>query len=159
LEAAKTLNEKKPALVVPASDGENGNVMMNEFFPQTFTPFFTKKLDNKVSSLTISQFLDEYYDDKIESKIKIKKFGGSWIGTHEHWTEGSGRDLVNKKIQEISEKFHELKPEKLEKNTYNSVRKLLLISETSCYTYWNNPFWFKQWEKINKMLEQNLKKL
>jgi hypothetical protein len=159
LEAAKTFDGKKPALVVPASDGENGNVMMNEFFPQTFVPFFMKKLDNKVSSLTVSQFLEEYYDDGIESKIKIKKFGGSWIGSHEHWTEGSERGLMNQKIHEISEKFHEIKPEKLEKNVYNFIRKLLLISETSCYTYWNDPFWFEQWGKINDILEKNLEKL
>jgi hypothetical protein len=51
---------KSPALVVPASDGENGNVMMNRFFPDTFIPFAREKLDDKVSSITVTQFLKDY---------------------------------------------------------------------------------------------------
>ena len=58
---------RKPALITPASDGENGNVMLNEFFPQTFIPFFKEKIDKKVSSLTVTEFLQQYYDGKITS--------------------------------------------------------------------------------------------
>jgi hypothetical protein len=159
LEAARIFNGEKPALVVPASDGENGNVMMNEFFPNTFVPFFRKKMDNKVSSLTVSEFLKKYYEDgEIKSQIKIKKSGGSWVGAHEHWTQGDERNLVNKKNQEMSEIFHKIKPGELKTNDYNFIKKSLLISETSCYTYWGISFWFDQWKKIAEILEKTLKK-
>jgi len=162
LEAARIFENKKPALVVPASDGENGNVMMNEFFPNTFLRFFKEKINDKVSSLTISQFLEEYYPEKeIKSMIKIKEFGSSWVGGHEQWTRGIRRSLVNKRNFEISKAFHKIKPEKLKKNqmkTYNFAKKLLLISETSCYTYWDSTFWFMQWERLIELLHEILNK-
>ena len=150
-------SNKKPALVVPASDGENGNVMMNEFFPKTFIPFFKEKIDKGVSSLTVSKFLQEYYDKKITSVIKLKKIGGSWVGGHEHWAHGSRREIVNSGIEDASKKFHKIKPKK--SKSYETTKRILLISETSCYTYWNTSFWFMQWERINKILQRLLKSL
>jgi hypothetical protein len=47
-----------PALLVPTSDGENGNVMMNQFFFDAFVPFFTKFEDQKVGSLCVSDYLE-----------------------------------------------------------------------------------------------------
>lgn len=163
LEAAKLFKDKKPALVVPASDGENGNVMLNEFFPKTFVPFFKKRVKKKISSLTITEFLQKYYrKKKITSRIKIKKYGGSWVGEHKPWKEGIIRETVNKKIEEMSKRFHRIKPEKLRKdlkNTYEVAKRMLLISETSCYTYWGTTFWFLQGERTIKILEKLLKKL
>jgi hypothetical protein len=153
---------KKPALIVPASDGENGNVMLNEFFSQTFVPFFKEKIDEKVSSLTITEFLNEYYDQKITSTIKLKGIGGSWIGGHKQWTEGDERLRVIKKIEKISKKIHEINPKKLDKESkrlYDQIKWLLLISETSCYTYWGTSFWFSQWEKVNSLLTKYLEKI
>ena len=163
LEAAKLFKSKKPALVVPASDGENGNVMLNEFFPKTFVPFFKKRVKKKICSLTITEFLQKYYDkEKITSKIKIKKYGGSWVGEHKPWKEGIIRETVNKKVERMSKRFHKIKPEKLRKglkNSYEIAKRLLLISETSCYTYWGTTFWFLQGERTIKILEKLLKKL
>jgi len=164
IEAGKTFKvKKKPALVVPASDGENGNVMMNEFFPQTFVPFFKNKIDRNVSSLTVSQFLQEYYDKKkITSKIKIRRIGGSWVGGHERWTEGTRRQEVISKLEEISKKFHEIDPKSLkakDRNIYEKTKRMLLISETSCYTYWNTEFWFSQWKRVMRILDNLLVKL
>jgi len=158
LEAARIFKSKKPALVVPASDGENGNVMMNEFFPSTFIRFFEDKIDDKVSSLTISNFLEKYYpEEKIKSKIKIKELGSSWIGSHENWTKGTRRGLVNKKNLEVSKKFHKIKPEKLKKKkVYEFAKRMLLILETSCYTYWDTSFWFMQWERLMKIYKKTV---
>jgi len=136
--------------------------MINEFFPKTFVPFFKKRV-KKISSLTITEFLEKYYDkEKITSRIKIKKYGGSWVGGHEHWEEGSRREIVNKKIEDMSKRFHRIKPEELRKNlmnTYETAKCMLLISETSCYTYWGTTFWFLQGKKTIKLLEKLLKKL
>jgi len=163
LEAAKTFKNKKPALIVPATDGENGNVMLNEFFPKTFVPFFKKRVEKKISSLTITEFLQKYYDKReITSKIKIKKYGGSWVGEHKQWKEGIIRETINKRIEEMSRRFNEIKPEKLRnglKNDYETAKRMLLISETSCYTYWGTEFWFSQGEKMIKILEKLLKRL
>jgi hypothetical protein len=162
LRVGKLFKSKKPALVVPASDGENGNVMLNEFFPKTFLPFFEEKIDEKVSSLTITEFLQKYYDGKIESKIKLKEVGGSWVGGHERWVIGKEREIINKKIRRMSREFHKIKPEKLRKelkDLYKNAKRMLLISETSCYTYWGTTFWFSQWKRTNEILEKLLKEL
>lgn len=146
----------KPALLITASDGENGNVMMNEFFPNTFVPFFEKKADKKVSSLTVSEFLDRFYKNKsdVASEIRLKDIGGSWIGGHEKWILGSRKIEMLEKIISLSKKFHELKAvsgERLEK-----IGKLLMIAETSCYTYWGVDYWFDQGLKFVSFCERKI---
>ena len=155
----------KPSLVVPASDGENGNVMMNEFFPSTFEKFFKEKIDDNVSSMTVSEFLKEYYP-KIESEIKIVEKGSSWLGTHKNWQEGDERIKINQKISKLSERFErigkklkQVKPDKKMKEKYHSTKHSLLIAETSCYTYWGTDFWFEQARKSLKLLEKKMDEL
>lgn len=141
LEAARIHGKNSPALVVPASDGENGNVMMNEFFPKTFVPFFKKKVNRNVRSMCVSEFIKKFYEGKKLDRIKLKETGGSWMGGHRNWTEGNRRIILNRRIQELSKKFHNL-PKKNEE-----IKRIMLIAETSCYTYWNTSFWFLQGEK------------
>ncbi|MBL7169583.1 MAG: glycoside hydrolase [Candidatus Aenigmarchaeota archaeon] len=165
---AKIFNKvsDKPSLVVPASDGENGNVMMNEFFPSTFEKFFKENIDDNVSSMTVSEFLKTYYP-KIESEIKLSGEGSSWIGSHKNWQEGDERIEINKKISKLSERF-ERTGKKLGKikqpiekisEKYQSTKNSLLITETSCYTYWGTEFWFDQARKSLKSLEKKLDEL
>ncbi len=157
IKAAEIFKGKAPALVVPASDGENGNVMMNEFFPNTFVPFFKEKIDKKISSMLISEFLEKYYK-KIRSEIKISEIGGSWAGGHSKWTVGDKRETINKRIRELSKKFHEIR--KVTKNKkYEEAKKALLISETSCYTYWGTTFWFLQGMKTINYANQKINEL
>jgi alpha-amylase/alpha-mannosidase (GH57 family) len=142
----------KPALIVTASDGENGNVMMNEFFPQTFVPFFKEKIGKEVSSLTVTEFLDEFYGkNEIKDKIKLKDIGASWIDGHENWLLGEKRIKAFQKILSLSKKFHELEPEQKQK-----VEKWLLIAETSCYVYWGVDYWFEQGRKFASFCEKML---
>jgi len=158
----------KPALMVPASDGENGNVMMNEFFPKTFTPFFKNKINNKISSMCISEFLYRYYakNGKIipKSEIKLKIIGASWIGTHGSWIEGTRRLEMIRKIEKLSKKFSEIRKslegKKINKNlkkSFEEAKKALLIAETSCYVYWDVDFWFEQGEKTIVFAYKKLK--
>jgi hypothetical protein len=165
--ASKVFNEfsDKPALVLPASDGENGNVMMNEFFPSTFERFFKNKIDDQVSSLTVSQFLKKYYPE-IKSEIKITEEGSSWLGTHSNWQEGDERININQRILKLSErfdkvtnKFRKIKPSKEVKEKYQSTKHFLLVAETSCYTYWGTEFWFNQANKTLELLEKKLEKI
>jgi len=155
----------KPALVVPASDGENGNTMMNQFFPETYEKFFKEKIDEKVSSLTVSEFLEKYYP-KIESEIEISEEGSSWIGGHKNWKEGDKRIEINEEILKLSKNFHRIenkikiaKPGKDVMKKYESTRHSLLIAETSCYTYWGTEFWFEQARKTLKVLEKKIDEL
>jgi len=142
----------KPALIVTASDGENGNVMMNEFFPQTFVSFFKEKIGKEVSSLTVTEFLDEFYGkNEIKDKIKLKDIGASWIDGHENWLLGEKRIKAFQKILSLSKKFHELGPEQKQK-----VEKWLLIAETSCYVYWGVDYWFEQGRKFASFCEKML---
>lgn len=157
---------KKPALVVPASDGENGNVMMNEFFPKTFVPFFEKFSGKEISSLSISEFLDEYYTKngkiKIDNEVKIKTIGASWVGGHKSWIEGAKRADAIKEIEKLSKMFHGLEERIVKKRDLHSlfeeVKRALLIAETSCYVYWGTDFWFDQGKKTrdfaNKKFEE-----
>ncbi|MBD3155900.1 MAG: glycoside hydrolase [Candidatus Aenigmarchaeota archaeon] len=154
-----------PALVVPASDGENGNTMMNQFFPETFEKFFKEKIDDKVSSLTVSKFLKKYYP-KIESEIELSEEGSSWIGSHKNWKEGDKRIEINEKINKLSKNFHRIedkiesiKPDKKALEKYESTKHSLLIAETSCYTYWGTEFWFEQARKTLKLLEKKIDEL
>jgi alpha-amylase/alpha-mannosidase (GH57 family) len=154
LEAKKIFSKvsEKPALIVTASDGENGNVMMNEFFPQTFVPFFKGKIGEEVSSLTVTEFIDEFYGkNEIKDKIKLKDIGASWIDGHENWLLGEKRIEAFQKIVSLSKKFHELKPEQKSK-----VEKWLLIAETSCYVYWGVKYWFDQGRKFASFCEKKM---
>ena len=153
IEAAR-ISEKSgrkcPALIVPASDGENGNVMMNHFFSDTFIPFFREKADEKVSSMTITQYLKEYPPD---SEIELQTVGGSWLGDHSRWREGDRRLEMKRKIDELSRRFHDR-----QKGASRSEKALraLLMTETSCYVYWNSDFWFDQGEKMIEFAYQQM---
>ena len=160
----------RPALIVPAGDGENGNVMMNEFFPKTFGPFFKNKIDNKISSMLVTEFLYKHYTRNGEitpkSEIKLKTLGASWIGSHGSWIEGTRRLEMTKKIEGLSKRFSERKKalggRKLDRNLKNSLeqaKKALLIAETSCYVYWDIDFWFDQGEKAIFFAYKKLKGL
>ena len=149
--AFEVWKEDKPALLIPTGDGENGNVMMNEFFPQTFLPFF-KRGYPKVSSYLISEFLEKFYK-KIDQKIEISSVGGSWIDHHEQWLVGSKRLEIIKEIEKISSIYHSLK------NKSEELKKLLLIAETSCYVYWNIDYWFNQGKKAIQKFLSLIKKL
>ncbi|MCD6402962.1 MAG: glycoside hydrolase [Candidatus Aenigmarchaeota archaeon] len=153
-EALRIVKDERPLIVVPASDGENGNVMMNQFFPETFEPFFKSNYKN-VSSKTLSEFLEDSPDKKMDC-IKIKDVGGSWVGGHQLWLEGGRRQQINKKIKRLSIMFHNVE-QNVSKSKRNKILKYLLIAETSCYTYWNSPFWFEQAEKTIEMVENLLK--
>ncbi|MEM5791044.1 MAG: glycoside hydrolase [Candidatus Aenigmatarchaeota archaeon] len=156
----------KPPIIIPASDGENGNVMMNEFFPLTFEPLF-KNFSEEFSSLTITEFLHKFYEKngeiKPESKIKLKLLGASWINGHKLWLEGLRRIEMVKKIEILSKEFHEVEEKILENfgevEEIREARKLLLISETSCYVYWNVDFWFEQGEKVMEILRGKINNL
>lgn len=141
----------KPALLITASDGENGNVMMNEFFPNTYVPLFTEFINKKVSSLTVSEFLEDFYDGgkKVKDEIKLKDFGASWINGHEAWMLGPKRFEAIKRIKELSDKFQKLDEEKRKE-----VKKWLLIAETSCYVYWGIDYWFDQGKKFASFCEK-----
>jgi hypothetical protein len=154
---------KKPALIVTASDGENGNVMMNEFFPQTFLPFFQKKVNDKISSMTVSEFLNKFYETngKIipKNEIKLKTIGASWVGGHKSWFEGTKRQEMLDKIHALSRKFHEIEMNVESKSIgkeMNDVKRLLLVAETSCYVFWNVDFWFNQGEKTMAVLDKKI---
>ncbi len=158
LEARKMFKSDKPALVVPASDGENGNVMMNEFFPKTFLPFFREKIGRKIFSLSITEFLEKFYKNEIKSEIKIKDIGGSWVNGHEQWTLEERRRKLIEEIRAISRDFHKVE-DRIEKDELEEMKRLLLIAETSCYTYWNVEYWFEQGERIISFLRQKIARI
>ena len=154
IEAARITRKagkKRPALIVPACDGENGNFMMNQFFPATFVPFFREKMDDRVSSMTITDYLKEYPPD---SEIELQATGSSWTGSHSCWDQGDKRLDMKKKIEELSRTFHNRHTD-VQKNA--EALKALLMAETSCYIYWNNEFWFDQGEKMIEFAYQKMK--
>ena len=150
---ASEFSKNKPALVITASDGENGNVMMNEFFPQTFTDFHTKVKDDKVSSILISEFLEKFYKGENLDEVELSLLGASWVGGHERWIWGEKRANIAKKIDEISK----LVNEKANEKNFRELLRLLLIAETSCYVYWGVDYWFSQGEKVLEILNRKLK--
>lgn len=83
---------KPPALVVQTSDGENGNVMMFEYFKNSFVPLFRER-DRwyDIEFMTVSQYIDTYLPDGATTEVRLKSTGGSWIGGHQQWQEGDLR--------------------------------------------------------------------
>jgi len=142
---------KSPALIVPASDGENGNIMMNRFFSDTFIPFAREKLDDKVSSMTITQFLKDYPPS---DEIELEASGSSWLGGHSHWETGDERLEMKRKIEQLSDKFHSWQKKALKEDAV----KALLMAETSCYVYWNSSFWFDQGKRMIDFAYEKLRK-
>lgn len=144
----------KPALIVPASDGENGNVMMNEFFPNTFVPFFTSN-HKDLGSMTITEFLKKYYSSKNtispEGGVELSYEGSSWIGGHQNWLLGDKRLEMKKEIDELSKEYHKIKEPTKE------MKRALLLAETSCYVYWGIDYWFDQGKEMIKNARKILK--
>jgi len=151
LKAKEILGGNKPALIITASDGENGNVMMNQFFPETYTDFFSKFKDSKVSSILVSDFLEKYYKDEKMERVELKLIGASWVVGHERWIWGEKRANIAREIEEISKIVNEINDAEL--------LKLLLIAETSCYVYWGTDYWFEQGKKILSKIKEKIRNL
>ena len=144
---------KGPALVVPASDGENGNIMMNQYFSDTFIPFFKEKSDHDVGSMTVTQLIKEYPPDH---EIQLETTGSSWLDSHANWQTGDKRLEMKHKIEQLSNKFH-TQPRKIQEN--ETALKALLMTETSCYVYWNSDFWFTQGRRMIEFAYQKMKQI
>jgi predicted house-cleaning noncanonical NTP pyrophosphatase (MazG superfamily) len=136
-----------PALVVPTSDGENGNVMMFEFFPNTFAPLFRHaQAWQDVQFMTVSEYIAQYGENP-ESEIRLNATGGSWIGGHQSWLEGDERGAIATEIEKLSQGYATM-PTTASESELEAAQKALLLCETSCFIYWNSPFWFDQAHKF-----------
>lgn len=130
-----------PPLIVPTSDGENGNVMMFEYFRNTFAPMFrNSNCWQDVEFMTVSRYLDQYLQNGPSTEVKLKPTGGSWIGGHQSWNEGDRRQRVLMAVEQLSQDYNLAVQEK----RMDSYQLPLLLCETSCYVYWNSDFWFDQ---------------
>jgi hypothetical protein len=139
-----------PPLVVPTSDGENGNVMMFEYFPNTFEPLVRQAASlSDVTLATVSEYIDRYQGDPTDepTEVRLREAGGSWIGSHESWEKGDRRQQVSAAIDKLSADFAQAMAEnKLSPEQSHAARQALLLCETSCFVYWNQSFWFDQAE-------------
>jgi len=147
-----------PPLVVPTSDGENGNVMMFEFFKNTFVPLFQNTASYPdVEFLTVSQYIDRYLPNGAETEVKLNVEGGSWIGGHQSWHEGDRRQDILRQVEELSREFAELEDKgNLSAEEWQIAKRELLLCETSCFVYWNSDFWFDLGEKFLERSRQTL---
>ena len=133
---------KPPALVVPTSDGENGNVMMFEYFKNSFAPLFRERDRwSDIGFMTVSEYIDAYLADGPTTEVRLKSTGGSWIGGHQQWQEGDLRQQVLAAVEQLSQDYAKVvesgngSPEKT---------RALLLCETSCFVYWGSDFWAEQ---------------
>ena len=133
---------KPPALVVPTSDGENGNVMMFEYFKNSFAPLFRESDRwSDVGFLTVSQYIDTYLSEGSATEVRLKSTGGSWIGGHQQWQEGDLRQEVLAAVEKLSQDYAQVVESG--KGSAEKTRALLLC-ETSCFVYWGSDFWAEQ---------------
>jgi hypothetical protein len=135
---------KIPPLVVPTSDGENGNVMMFEYFKNSFAPLFRDR-HPEIEFMTVSEYIDAYVAGGVLTEVRLKPTGGSWIGGHQSWEEGDLRQRVLVAVEQLSRDYAEieaagkLSPEQ---------KRALLLCETSCFVYWGSDFWAQQADKF-----------
>ncbi|MDE5095925.1 MAG: glycoside hydrolase [Trichodesmium sp. St11_bin5] len=139
---SRVVGMKPPGLVVPTSDGENGNVMMFEYFKNSFAPLFRERhrwLD--VGFMTVSEYIDTYLSPGEITEVRLKSTGGSWIGGHQQWQEGDLRQQVLAAVEQLSQDYA-----KVVESGKGSVQKskALLLCETSCFVYWGSDFWAQQ---------------
>ncbi len=138
-----------PPLIVPTSDGENGNVMMFEYFRNTFIPLVHQiaELPN-VRMATVSEYIAKHLPEN-PTRVHLKPTGGSWIGGHQSWNEGDRRQDILRKTDELSQQVRSIEANE-------DILRLLLVCETSCFVYWNTEFWFNQADvflgKLSEML-------
>ncbi|BAC90566.1 glycoside hydrolase [Gloeobacter violaceus] len=145
--ALKQTNTQTPALVVPTSDGENGNVMMFEFFPNGFAPLFENQAHwPEVEFLTVSQYLDKYLPDGPTSQVRLAAGGGSWIGGHHSWKAGERRVQVLEAVEQLSRDVAQARLGASPRDEWalEQAAHALLVCETSCYVYWDSEFWTEQ---------------
>ncbi|MDJ0557103.1 MAG: glycoside hydrolase [Microcoleaceae cyanobacterium MO_207.B10] len=138
----KEVGTKPPALVVPTSDGENGNVMMFEYFKNSFAPLFRERDRwSDVGFMTVSQYIDTYLTEGPTTEVRLKSTGGSWIGGHQQWQEGDLRQQVLAAVEQLSQDYA-----KIVESGKGSAEKtrILLFCETSCFVYWGSDFWADQ---------------
>jgi hypothetical protein len=131
-----------PALVVPTSDGENGNVMMFEFFPNSFVPLCAEGRQRpEIAFQTVSEYLDTHLAGGPTTEVRLRPGGGSWIGGHDSWNLGERRRSILAAVEDVSWQFAQIReggridPE---------AERALLLCETSCFVYWDQPFWADQ---------------
>jgi alpha-amylase/alpha-mannosidase (GH57 family) len=130
------------ALVVPTSDGENGNVMMFEFFPNSFAPLFAEgQRRPEIAFQTVSEYLDTHLVCGPTSEVRLKPGGGSWIGGHDSWNLGERRREILGAIERLSGRFAQIRQEGA---LTAEAERALLWCETSCFVYWDSPFWADQ---------------
>jgi hypothetical protein len=134
-----------PALVVPTSDGENGNVMMFEYFKNSFAPLFQQSQQwPDIGFMTVSEYMETYLSEEPTTTVRLKSTGGSWIGGHHSWQEGDLRQTVLQQVEQLSQayatqrQYSMLSPEQ---------ERALLLCETSCFVYWGSSFWAEQAER------------
>lgn len=141
-----------PPLIVPTSDGENGNVMMFEYFKNTFAPL-VREISNSsdIGMATVSEYIDTYLAFGTTTRVDLNLAGGSWIGGHESWNEGDRRRQIADKIDSLSARVAQMKEDNAP--NWQEARKLLLVCETSCFVYWNSEFWFDQADRFLGKLE------
>lgn len=128
---------ENPPLIVPTSDGENGNVMMFEYFNNTFAPLFCNRQQwPDIAFMTVSEYLDHFPD--VTTEVRLNETGGSWIGGHDSWFEGGDRQQILEEIERLSQIHARLE------TSSEEAKQMLLLCETSCFVYWNSSFWFDQ---------------
>lgn len=145
-EALRGTGASLPALVVPTSDGENGNVMMFEYFSQGFAPLFERRGEwPDIAFLTVSEYIDRYLPDGPTSTVRLKAEGGSWIGGHQSWQAGTRRQQILAGVEQLSFDLAQLRSQKLPPAQALAVaERALLLCETSCFVYWDSDFWAEQ---------------
>lgn len=144
----KTVQEDSdiPALIVPTSDGENGNVMMFEYFKNSFAPLFQQSQDwPEIGFMTVSEYMETYLNDQPTTTVDLKSTGGSWIGGHHSWQEGDLRQTVLQKVEQLSQTYANQR--QMSSGLSSEQERALLLCETSCFVYWGSSFWAEQAER------------
>ncbi len=136
-----------PALVVPTSDGENGNVMMFEYFKNSFAPLFRESESwPEIGFLTVSEYIDAYLPQGPTTTVHLKPTGGSWIGDHQSWQGGDLRQTVLQQVEQLSQAYANQRQTR-HCSLSTEQERALLLCETSCFVYWGSSFWAEQAER------------
>lgn len=163
-----------PPIVLVASDGDNGDRMMQgNFFHDTFNSFVRTRPEKSPCALVggteyLTSILQSAFGEvnwsragEIFSEIVIQPEGYSWSGVLGNiWLSKKEKKDIYVEIRRLSEAFHKILPQKVDPTKYQDAMDKLLLTETSCYTWWDGSYWQDQawiaigqaWDAINSLL-------
>jgi hypothetical protein len=171
--AARGEKAKFPPLVVACSDGDNGdNMMQGRFLNSAFAEFVKSRPEQgAVGLVTATQYLEAVLTahfgrpaweraPELFPEVVLQPEGYSWSGGLGNiWLNRPEKRKLYEDIARLSADFHALRRTKQNEARWQEALEAVLLTETSCYTWWDGGYWLEQAQEAMKRARGALSRL